>query len=266
MSENYVASELMHVFSDRAKFHQVDRLEGEIYRQVERRRTLKVSLGGEYYFAKIHHGVGWREIIKNLLSGRLPILGARNEWNALNKLADVGVPSMEPVLYCEEGTNPAEVRSAILTRALENCISLEDFETDDLVTRRRLITVIADTARRMHAAGINHRDFYLCHFLLRQPISDPPELHLIDLHRAQIRPRVPDRWLAKDLGGLLFSALEKNISRKDIYRFVRAYSGNLGVLRDNPLFWHRVVRRAEQLYLQDHTKLGARIEKLLGKI
>ncbi|MST95429.1 MAG: hypothetical protein EXS33_09230 [Pedosphaera sp.] len=41
------------------------------------------------------------------------------------------------------------------------------------------------------------------------------ELFVIDLHRAQLRDRVPARWLVKDLGGLLFSALDCGLTRRD---------------------------------------------------
>ena len=81
-------------------------------------------------------------------------------------------------------------------------------------------------ARKMHRAGINHRDFYLCHFLMDEPLAldQAPVLHLIDLHRAQIRQNVPRRWLVKDLGGLLFSAFEKGLTSRDLLRFMRLYS------------------------------------------
>ena len=49
------------------------------------RRSASPSMGS-HYFAKIHHGVGWREILKNLLHLKLPVLGAENEWRALNLL------------------------------------------------------------------------------------------------------------------------------------------------------------------------------------
>ena len=64
--------------------------------------------------------------------------------------------------------------------------------------------------RDMHAAGINHRDCYICHFLLHLPFSGKEEelkISVIDLHRAQLRTRVPRRWRDKDLIGLYFSSM-----------------------------------------------------------
>ncbi len=54
-------------------------LQGEVYREVEQRRTLKVELDGRPYFLKLHLGVGWAEIFKNLVTLRIPVVGAKNE-------------------------------------------------------------------------------------------------------------------------------------------------------------------------------------------
>ena len=262
MTEQYIGPELSDWFSPVQLFQQVDQLEGEVFRQVARRRTIKVSLGAENYFVKIHHGVGWGEIFKNLLQGRLPVLGARNEWLAIKALRAAGVPTMEGVLYCESGGNPALKRSAILTRSLENRISLEDYEAGNPMIKRYLIELVATMAKRMHGAGVNHRDYYLCHFLLDQR-SEEPQLNVIDLHRAQLRTKVPQRWLVKDLGGLLFSALEKGMTKRDLLRFVRVYSGDLSTLRINKALWRSVICRARKLYLQDHYSIPQDISRLL---
>ncbi len=42
-------------------------MQGEVFRQMASRKTIRVTLDGAPYFAKIHYGVGWWEIVKNLL-------------------------------------------------------------------------------------------------------------------------------------------------------------------------------------------------------
>ena len=256
-------------------FTLVDQLRGEVFRKIDDRRTIKVRIGTAAYFAKIHQGVGWVEILKNLMQGRLPVLGARNEWLALCALRNAGVRSMTPVLFCERGLNPATRQSAILTESLESKVTLEDFETTESDLKRKLIAEVATMARKMHQAGINHRDFYLCHFLLDLPLVEdrddapgaPPVLHLIDLHRAQIRQNVPRRWIVKDLGSLLFSAFEKNLTKRDLLRFVRVYSGSplREVLVTDPEFWDDVIARAIKLWRQDHDSLPNNVTKLLAR-
>ena len=121
--------------------------------------------------------------------------------------------------------------------------------------------------RIMHQSGVNHRDYYLCHLLMDEPVTDTPTLHMIDLHRAQIRNSVPTRWLAKDLGGLLFSAFDKGLTRRDLLRFLRSYTDmdlRELLIRDTDL-WRRVIKRAEQLYLQDHEMLPDHVVKLLDR-
>ena len=131
MTNDFVAEELRSEFSGADLFSQVNKLKGETFREVAARRTIKTRIGDRYYFAKIHFGVGWWEIVKNFLQFRLPVLGAGNEYAAIQKLTAAGVPTMTACLYCESGRNPAARCSAILTEALEGKISLEDFETAD---------------------------------------------------------------------------------------------------------------------------------------
>ncbi len=263
---NFVAEELADRFDDNDLFGQVSHIEGEDYRKIARRRTVKFTHNGNNYFAKIHFGVGWIEILKNLFQGRLPVLGARNEWEALHLLDSISVHSMEPVLFCETGFNPASRRSCVITKSLENTISLEDLikaSKPEPVMKRYLINELAQIARRMHSNGINHRDFYLCHFLMDQ---ETHTLFLIDLHRAQIRKKTPDRWQTKDLGGLLFSSFDAGLTRRDLIRFVKAYIGDdtwRDSLRSDVGFWNKVKARAIKLYLQDFDTLRPDIAALL---
>lgn len=211
-------------------FAAADALQGEVLRALEGRRTLRTEIAGRGYYAKIHRGIGWAEILKNLLSGRLPVLGAGNEWRALERLAALGVDTMRAVAFGERGSNPARRHSFIITEELAPTISLEDYCRDWRAVppaptfKRALIRRVAEMARRMHGGGVNHRDFYLCHFLLHLPVdAGAPRLSLIDLHRAQVREATPRRWRDKDLAGLYFSSLEIGLTRRDLLRFLRGY-------------------------------------------
>ncbi|MEF8751975.1 MAG: lipopolysaccharide core heptose(I) kinase RfaP [Candidatus Accumulibacter necessarius] len=213
-------------------FVAVEALEGEVFRELEGRRTLRTEVAGRGYFVKIHHGIGWAEMLKNLLSLRLPVLGAQNEWRAIQRLRELGVDSMRAVAYGQRGHNPARRRSFLVTEELAPTVSLEDYSLDwaelppPVRLKRVLITRVAEMARRMHAGGVNHRDFYICHFLLHldpPPTAERLRLSLIDLHRAQVRARTPRRWRDKDLAALYFSALDIGLTSRDLLRFVAAY-------------------------------------------
>lgn len=215
-------------------FEEVKTLDGEVFRELETRRTLRFELGGKSYFLKWHRGTSLKEIVKNLLSLRMPVLGADREWNAIHRLHDVGVDTMHGVGFGEKGLNPLTKTSFIITEDLTPTISLEDYCADwvsnppEVNVKRMIITRVAMMVRKMHAAGINHRDCYICHFLLHLPFSGKEselKISVIDLHRAQIRSKVPRRWRDKDLIGLYFSALNIGLTQRDIWRFLKVYSG-----------------------------------------
>ena len=220
------------LWAGRDPFVEVEQLRGEVYRELEARRTLRTEVAGRGYFVKIHRGVGWREILKNLLTGKAPVLGAGQEWRALARLHEAGVPTMTAVAFGERGASPARQHSFIITEELAPTESLEDFtlgwtrQPPPPALKWALIREVASMTRAMHGAGVNHRDCYICHFLLDTRQSPDPanlKLSLIDLHRAQVRAATPRRWRDKDLAGLYYSSLEIGLTRRDKLRFLRSY-------------------------------------------
>ena len=239
-------------------FVEVERLQGEVYRELEARRTLRTEVEGRGYFVKIHRGIGWREILKNLLTAKAPVLGAGQEWRAIQRLHEVGVPTMTAVAYGERGSNPAAQHSFIITEELAPTTSLEDFtvhwreQPPAPALKRALIAEVARMTGDMHRAGVNHRDCYICHFLLHTdcPVqADDFRLSLIDLHRAQVRAQTPRRWRDKDLAGLYFSALDIGLTRRDKLRFLKGYFRQplRQILRDEAALLQRLEARAELL-------------------
>ncbi len=236
-------------------FDEMMRLSGESFRHLEGRTTARVQLGGKTYFIKQHRGIGWREVFKNLSQGRLPITGARHEWLALKHLAALGVGVPAVLGFGERGWNPAARESFILMEAIEPSVSLETYcqnwlqHPPHFLVKKQLIEKVAHIARVMHESGMNHRDFYLCHFLM-----DPSgKLNLIDLHRAGIRSKTPERWLIKDLAGLYFSSKNLGLTQRDYYRFIKAYRQQTvrEILQREKPFWDKVISRGEKLY-RDH--------------
>ena len=240
----------------------VSQLEGEVFRQKEGRRTFRCFINTRPYFIKYHAGVGWKEIIKTLLKFRRPVLGARNEWEAIHCLENAGIATMQLAGYGERGSNPARRQSFVMTDELQNTMSLEHLgqqwrsRPPTFLDKRKLVQRLADISRAMHAAGMNHRDYYLCHFLIDAQysqdnrIDEQRPLYLIDLHRAQLRQQVPQRWLRKDLAGLYFSALDVPLTQRDLFRFMRHYRQMplRDILSTEQAFWRRVEQQAQSLY------------------
>ena len=245
-------------------------LPGKTYRQVERRRTFRfVGPEGAAYFVKLHDGVGWPHILENLFILKPFVLGAHNEFAACRHLAAHGIRVPRAVGFGERGVNPATRRSFVICEALDDFVSLQDIAPDlsgsstTLDIRRKMISEIALATRAMHAVGVNHRDYYIWHLMLNTrkfAASNEVELAIIDLHRAQVRRRVPDRWRKRDLAALLYSCWANRIglNRRDWFRFVRDYTGErpAGLIRRQRRFWESVYLRSIRLSARRAVRKG----------
>lgn len=255
--ECYIRDSLRPFFAEETPiFKQVMALKGECYRQQKGRHTLRVKIGDQFFFLKQHHGVGVKEILKNLLQLKMPVLGAKNEWLAIQKCQELGIAVASIAAYGSHGLHPARMKSFILMEDLVGTISLEHYcapwknRKPSFTVKLNLIKKVAEIARIMHEGGINHRDFYLCHFLLAQNENDKePLLYLIDLHRAAIREITPIRLKLKDLAGLYFSSLDIGLTTRDYFRFIKFYTRkSMHDNLKNIVFWEKVRHRGTKLY------------------
>lgn len=281
----YLRDDVREFLGDDADINQVMSLSGETFREAPGRKTIRFENGSESengYFLKAHTGVGWREIIKNIAYFRLPVLGATNEWHGIHWLKRLGIDTLDVAGYGTSSGNPARRHSFILTDEITAAISLEDYCRDwnehpprggeALKTKRWLINKVARIGRALHASGANHRDFYLCHFLLQAgdgvvesterttvdsqtptapiAVDENSRLFVIDLHRMQLRKRTPQRWIVKDIAGLYYSSMEIGLTRRDLLRFIRAYRAKplREILQTEQAFWARVEEKAQALY------------------
>lgn len=234
-------------------------LTGEVYRQTAHRRTLRCEIAGRGYFAKLHTGSCWRDIVTSWASLKRPAIGAGDEYRACSRLADAGVSAPRVAAFGESEAGPSTHRSVVLCDALDGFVSLEDIANEwtlnprPAALRRRLVEAAADLAARMHAVGVFHRDFYLCHLLANAAkLADGDvELAVIDLHRACIetRSRAVRGMRIRDLAALYFSARAVPFTRTDFARFVAAYTGQppTRALRGQRRFWAAVLARADRL-------------------
>ncbi len=213
-------------------FEEVEKISGDVKRALETRRTLRFVVNKKGYYLKLHHGTKMKEVMKSLIRLRAPVLGADREWNAIHRLAENGVDTMEGVAYGEKGGNPLSKTSFIITkdvgRSWDARVVLQDLKVS-VTVKRMIIKRLAQMIRKMHQCGVNHRDCYLAHFLVHRPFDlkagkeQDLKISVIDLHRAQLRESVPIRWRDKDLVGLLFSARDVKLTQRDIYRFMKEY-------------------------------------------
>ena len=237
-------------------------------RLADNRHTFRMESGGRAYFAKMHVGVGWRQIFEDLLTLKRPIVDASNECAACRRLAQVGIRAPRVAAFGTRGANPATRRSFVVCDALEGFLSLDEVAgrwrgaPPAPSLRWQLTRELARLVRALHDAGINHRDLYFEHVLANAAALDDGrvELALIDLHRAGLRRRVPRRWLLRDLAALSFSAECEGATKTDRFRFLRHYAGKSPALalRCRPRFWRAVAVRTARLTAKGKRDTAAR--------
>lgn len=240
--------------------------EGETYRQIKSRKTLRIKLDNNY-FIKIHGKIFLKEIIKDLLSFKwpFPLATALNERDAIVAVQKIGIKTLSIVGY---GDSPTTQISFVLTEAIEPNISLDQLldayknKPNYFKLKRCLIKKIAEQTEKLHNNGLNHRDYYICHYLLR--LNDSfgniksteleldheldyvaNNIYLIDLHRMQIREHVPNRYVIKDLSGLLFSIKNYNFTKTDYLRFIKYYKAV--DYKQQSKLWSKVITKANTL-------------------
>jgi heptose I phosphotransferase len=237
-------------------------LDGTAVREVAERSTIRAVIDGRVYYVKRHFGVGWREIFKNLVTLKRPVIDAGNEYKAILDLSAGGLHTLTVAGFGCNGLNPATRRSFLITDELTGTQTLEQVclrwleSPPSLRTRLQLIERVGEVARRMHALGYVHQDFYLCHLLLAgssQPMDTRAReapIFVMDLHRAVFHSRIPFRARVKDLGGLFFSAFEIGLRRRDVLRFLQVYfdAPLRSVLTDHAGLLAACERRARSLY------------------
>lgn len=248
-------------------FSHVFNLQGQVFRMQKNRKTLRFEIEGEGFFIKLHRGIGWLEIIKNWSCLRAPVWGAQQEMKAIQRLQQLEIPTTPLMGFGQQGFNPAKLQSFLITREITSVISLEDFcrpwlqQPPLLSIKRALISEVARIARLLHSNGVNHRDFYICHFLLDTSRglnlrAENLKLYLIDLHRVQLRSKTPLRWIIKDIAGLYFSSMDIGLTRHDLFYFLRIYFNKplSKILKSEQQFLQRVQTRAMKLYGKEKKK------------
>ncbi len=260
--EIYLRDDMRQLWQGQDVFAAARAISGTTFRKLEQRQTLAFSHANRCYFIKRHRGITWKEIFKNLLQLRLPVASARNEYEAIRKLQQLGIKVPTVAAYGRRGWLPAALESFLVTDDVGEHVSLEDHcrhwaqYHPDFRHKQELLLQAADIARTMHEGGICHRDFYLCHLLLT---GNGEPLTVIDLHRALIKPDLPQRWRIKDLAGLYFSAMDCGLTRRDLLRFIRRYGQSplrqqLTARRE---FWQAVRDRALRLYRKHQRNTAA---------
>jgi tRNA A-37 threonylcarbamoyl transferase component Bud32 len=251
---------------------------GETYRVGPGRRTVRAELAdaagaARVVYIKRHDRVPWQTKIRRMLSLGEPISVAEHEARNLVRLMDAGIPTVRCAAVGWEFTNGGRgERSCLVTEELAGAVQADVYcerqfgsagDRGKTAARRRWIRALGRLARQFHGSGFVHRDFYLCHVLVRLVGADDCVLHLIDLQRMMrfrggvpASPRgAPGRWIVKDLAALLFSSWpspatfvrSEVFTNTDRMRFAREYFGTDRLSAAQKALVRRAIRKARRI-------------------
>jgi len=232
---------------------------GELVRDKGIRTIERVTLGGEHpatLYLKRHTRGSLREAVNELLSGRRPSSAAAHEWEAILKLRAAGIETMTALAFGERRWFPWRGPSFIATAEIEGR-RLEDqvkFLCGKFREKRGIIAALADCVRRMHRAGLNHRDLYLSHVFL-QTSAQGLRPALIDLQRVQQKARESNRWVVKDLAALNYSSPPSAVSRADRMRFLHRYLDTAKLDARGKALLRRINRKTGRIRRHDLKKV-----------
>ncbi|MEM9554823.1 MAG: lipopolysaccharide kinase InaA family protein [Acidobacteriota bacterium] len=166
---------------------------------------------------------------KRRVERRLKGSKAERSWRRALDFVDAGVTTAEPVAWIE--STAVDGPSFFVTRHLADTVearyifrALADdrlAEAFPHLDREAFLDAIGEALRRMHAAGLFHRDLSIGNLLLPQGIERPTadDVAVIDLNRARRRRAVGLHERHRDLCRLTL------VHTSDRRRFLRAYWG-----------------------------------------
>lgn len=150
--------------------------------------------------------------------------------------------------------------SFLLTREIEGVERLEHYlprhfspplNSYHLKEKRALIKALAVLVRRMHLLGLNHRDLYLCHILVKKDSYNNWGIYFADLHRVDQRKKVGLRWRIKDLAALNYSSDKNLITRADRLRFITHYQGGRKFDAKTKTFIKKIIKKTDTIRSHD---------------
>jgi len=244
---------------------------GEPYREAPGRRTVRVELadpsgGIRTVYLKRHDRVPLRTRLRRFVSLGEPVSAAKREVQNIVRVMGVGIPTARWVAL-GEAFEPGgwRERSCLVTEEIAGATQADDWAQASFgedasaaatASKRRMVRALGRLARRFHAAGFVHKDFYLCHVMVRPVEGGETQLHLIDLQRVVRYPRrARSRWIVKDLAALLFSSWPSEatgirthvFSNTDRLRFAHEYFGVARLAAQQKRLIGRIVRKARRI-------------------
>ncbi len=211
-------------------------------------------------YLKKHHVRSWGWWLRARLGKSPRRSPGRVEARNIVRLDRSGVAAMRLVAFGDRLHADGLLESFVVTEELVGYTQLDHFLRRRFATGgaspgrdlalARLLAQVADVAAQFHQAGFNHRDFYCCHFFIREGADGIFDVRLIDLQRVERRRWLRWRWIVKDLAQLAYSAPCERVGPTARLAFIKRY---LGVRKLRPRD-KRLIRAvlAKQMRMEQH--------------
>ncbi|MHC5059795.1 MAG: lipopolysaccharide kinase InaA family protein [Planctomycetota bacterium] len=224
----------------------------------EHRSRLQFELDGPggTVFLKRYNRVPVLTQVKNWLHHHRSASTSSFDRSGAQQLADCGIKTPETIAWGEQWAGCFESRSFIMTLKIPQAESIErklpDFfygerAGDNLKRRIEFITGLADFIKRFHESGFRHCDLYFSHIFL----GEQGQFYLIDLQRVFEPMLLKERFRAKDIAQLYYSAPAEYFSRTDRLRFYLRYTGRRKLTGTDKRFIQKVNNRARRIARHD---------------
>lgn len=170
---------------------------------------------------------------------------ARREFEAERLVRSCGIPTATSVAYEEWGSVGGGAGSGLVVLDLPGAEPMDRYlqapevarVPKDLRTRRRVLALYGQFARRIHDAGVLQDDFDPNNVLVCPgPDGGPPGLVLVDFERVRVLARIPR---ARRVWNLAKANRARGLSRTDRLRWLRAYCPEDG--REGLRAWARAI-------------------------
>jgi len=177
---------------------------------------------------------------------------ALSEWLTGNEIIAKSILAIIPVAAGEKRRFGLLQESFFVTARVENSEPLNEYVSKNLYRlglkkKRDLILNLASFTRRMHEAGIFHKDFHSGNILIRKLGDEPPRLYLIDYYKAKIRKRISANRRIVNLAQL-GNYLSGFASRSNILRFIKTYFREDADFRKNRrVYLSRIAREISRI-------------------
>jgi tRNA A-37 threonylcarbamoyl transferase component Bud32 len=194
----------------------------QLLRSTRSRRIERIELAGATLVSKSYlfpHPLErvWR---------RFRALPADVEFDRGRRLLELGFPVAEPLACGRRAQGAGIVESTLVTRWVAGAADLVTLAHDRSLGRTArlgLVDAVADLLRRLHAAGVSHRDLHLGNVLIADP-SGTPRPVLIDVRRVELGAPVTGDERVEALASLALAAYGL-VSRTERARFLGRYLG-----------------------------------------